>query len=115
MAEIVQNAQANNVPPQLIINWDQTGLNVVPTCSWTMEEQGSQRVETAGLGDKRKITATFAVAMSGAVLAIQMLYAGKTPRCHPSYAFPESFDIWHTPNHSCAICSWSKSTDGAAS
>ena len=78
LVEIVQKAQANN-PPQLIINWYQTGLNVVPKSYWTMEEQGSQRVEIAGLGDKRQITATFAVAMSGAVLAVQMLYAGKTP------------------------------------
>ena len=99
LAEIVHIAQANYIPPQLIINWDQTGLNIVPTYSWTMEEQGSKRVEIVGLGNKRQITATFAVAMSGAVLPVQILYAGKTSRCHPSYAFPESFDIWHTPNH----------------
>ena len=49
LAEIVQKAQFNNVAPQLIINWDQTGFNVVPTSSWTMEEQGSQRVEIAEL------------------------------------------------------------------
>ena len=28
LTEIVQKAQDNKVPPQLIINWDQTGLNV---------------------------------------------------------------------------------------
>ena len=77
----------------------QTGLNVVPASSWTMEEEGSRRVEIAGLGDKRQITATFAIAMCGAVLPVQILYTGKTPRCHASYAFPEGFDIWHTPNH----------------
>ena len=38
-----------------------------------MEKQGSQRVEIAGLGDKRQITATFAVAMTGAVLPVQIL------------------------------------------
>ena len=26
-----------------------------------------------------------------------MLYGGKTERCHPSTAFLEGFDIWHTP------------------
>ena len=41
LAEVVHVAKANNIPPQLIIYWDQTGLNVVPTSSWTMEEQGS--------------------------------------------------------------------------
>jgi hypothetical protein len=27
------------------------------------------------------------------------MYEGKTNRCHPPTAFPEEFDIWHTPNH----------------
>ena len=36
------------IPPQLIINWDQTGVNVVPASQWTQEEQGSSRVEVAG-------------------------------------------------------------------
>ena len=99
LAEMVHIAQANNVPPQLIINWDQTGLNTVPTSSWAMEEQGSKRVEIVGLGNKRLITTTFAVAMSGVVLPVQILHARKTSRCHPSNALPESFDIWHTPNH----------------
>ena len=99
LTEIVQNAHANKVPPQLIISWDQTGLNVVPASSWTMEEEGSRKVEIAGLGEKRQITATFAIAMSSTVLPVQILYTGETPICHPSYAFPEGFDIWHTPNH----------------
>ena len=37
--------------------------------------------------------------MNGAILPFQLLYAGKTTRCHPKYAFPSEFDIWHTPNH----------------
>ena len=41
LTEIVQKAQANKAPPQLIINWDQTGLNVFTASSWTMEEEGS--------------------------------------------------------------------------
>ena len=31
--EIVHKARANKVPPQLVINWDQTGLNIGPTSS----------------------------------------------------------------------------------
>ena len=64
-----------------------------------MEEEGSTRVPIAGLGDKRQITATVAVSMSEEMLPMQILYAGKTERCHPSYSFPSGFDIWHTPNH----------------
>ena len=83
LTEIVQKAQADKVPPQLIINCHQTGLNVIPASSWTMEEERRQRVEIAGLGDKRQITTTSAVAISGAVIPVQILYTGKTPNSHP--------------------------------
>ena len=37
-------------PPELVINWDQTGVNAVPASQWTQEEKGSSRVEVAGAG-----------------------------------------------------------------
>lgn len=42
----------NKVIPQMIVNWDQTGINIVPASTWTMAEEGSSRVPIAGLGDK---------------------------------------------------------------
>ena len=87
------------IPAELVINWDQTGVNVVPASQWTQEEKGSSRVEVAGVGDKRQIMVTVAGTLSGKLLPFQVLYEGKTERCHPSTAFPEGFDIWHTPNH----------------
>jgi hypothetical protein len=56
-------------------------------------------VEVIGLSDKRQITATFAAALDGAFLPMQILYQGKTDRSHPKYTFPDGFDIFHTPNH----------------
>ena len=44
--------------PELVINWDQAGVKLIPSQSWTMEEQGSTRVEIAGINDKRQITLT---------------------------------------------------------
>ena len=38
------------VLPQLIINWDQTGLNVVPASTWTTGKEGSTRIPIIGLG-----------------------------------------------------------------
>ena len=64
-----------------------------------MAEQGIQRVEVATLNDKRQVTSTVAVTLNGKFLPLQILYAGKTDRCHPVYAFPEDFDIFHTANH----------------
>ena len=55
-------------------------------------------MEVAGAGDKRQITVTVAGNLIGKLLPFQMLYVGRTERCHPSTAIPEGFDIWHTPN-----------------
>ena len=35
------------IPAELIFNWDQTGLNLVPASNWTMEIRGSRQVEVA--------------------------------------------------------------------
>ena len=51
----------DEVLPELIITWDQTGLNYVPVSSWTMAEEGCKRVEIDGKDDKRQITAVFVV------------------------------------------------------
>jgi len=31
----------DEIPPDLIINFDQTGINYVPISSWTMEKEGA--------------------------------------------------------------------------
>lgn len=67
--------------------------------NYTMASKGAKLVEIAGYGDKRQITATFAATMSGEFLPMQLIYGGKTDRCHPKHKFPEGFDICHTPNH----------------
>ena len=57
--------EMDEVPEQLVINWDQTGINYVPVSSWTMEQAGTKRVELLGKVDKRQLTALFACSMSG--------------------------------------------------
>ena len=52
-----------SVPADLIINWDLTGLNLVPFASWTMACKGSKRVEIKGLEDKCQITSVFCASM----------------------------------------------------
>ena len=41
------------IPPELLINFDQIGLKCVPVGDWTMAKQGSKSVPVSGLGDKR--------------------------------------------------------------
>ncbi len=91
--------ELEEIPPDLVINWDHTGIHYVPVSSWTMAKEGSKRVEIAGIEDKRQITAVFAGTMSGKFLPPQIIYAGKTARCLPSVDFPEHWDFTYTPNH----------------
>ena len=35
----------------------------------------------------------------GAFLPIQLIYKGKTDRCHPHFSFPLHWDITHSPKH----------------
>ena len=106
--EVVKKAYLNKIkaavvdgkiPPELIINFDQSGVNIVPSSQWTQAEKGSTRVEVSGYDDKRQITITVAGTLSGEFLPFQILYTGKTERCHPLSPFPNGFDVWHTPNH----------------
>ena len=99
MKQIGRMVKLREIPDSFILNLDQTGIKLVPTGDWTMAAEGSRRVEVAGLGDKRQITATFAASLDGTFLPMQLLYQGKTQRSHPKFTFPDGFDIFHTPNH----------------
>ena len=43
--------EMDKVPPELVFNWDHTGINVVPGSPWMVEEKGSKRIEVAGFND----------------------------------------------------------------
>lgn len=88
-----------SIPDQMIINWDQSGISVVPTSEWTLEEEGATQVGVVGLEDKRQITALFASTMSGDLLPPQLIYEGKTSLSHPKFNFPPEWNISHTPSH----------------
>ena len=65
-------AKCHNIPANLVINIDQTGLNIVSLGEWTMEKEGSKTVCWAGLEDKRQITATFAATLDGQFLPMHL-------------------------------------------
>ena len=87
-----------DIPPELVINWDQTGIKIVPVSSWTMEKKGAKRVEIAGVEDKHQITAVFAATAVGDFLPIQVIYQGKTAASLPTFTFPDDWSIMYTPN-----------------
>ena len=91
--------EMGNVPSDLILNWDHTGINIVPSSTWTMEAKGSKKVAAIGLNDKRQITAVFCAALSGELLPLQLIYQGKTAACLPRFSFPSEWNVTYTPNH----------------
>ena len=96
--DIMATVEMQEIPPELIINWDQTGIKIVPVSSWMMEKRGAKRVEIAGVDDKRQITAVFAATPIGEFLPFQVIYQGKTPACLPKVAFLCDWDMTYTPN-----------------
>ena len=86
------------VYPELILNWDQTGIWIVPSFTWTMDREGVSRIEMVGAKDKRQITAVFCT-LQGDFLPVQLIYQGKTNRCHPKFRFPPGWHITHAPKH----------------
>ena len=99
LADIQAEVVMNEIPIDLIFNWDQTGLQLVPTGQWTMNEAKAKRVVIANSDDKRQITAVFAATMTGEYLPVQLIYKGTTSRCHPKVLFPKDWDIFYSKNH----------------
>ena len=87
------------IPASLVLNWDQTAVRHVLSSNWTMEKEGSKRVEVIGSDDKRQITALFTVIMAGDFLAPQLIYQGRTKKCHPNVVFPSDWNVTHTDTH----------------
>ena len=54
LASVVETVSMEEIPPELILNWDQTGIMIVPSTSRTMDERGTRRVEIGGLRIKGK-------------------------------------------------------------
>ena len=87
------------IPHELIINWDQTPLKIAPSSNWTMEKRGTKRVEISAVDDKRQITAVFGCTLAGDFLPMQLIFTGTTQKCLPKVDFPPDLDVSCTANH----------------
>jgi len=86
----------NDIPGELIFNWDQTGVNLA---LWTMNKRGKKCIDIAGFKDKRQITAVMYGSFMGEMLSPQLIYGGTLKRCHPPFEFPAHWLIAYSPNH----------------
>uniref|UniRef100_A0A1X7UBP5 DDE-1 domain-containing protein n=1 Tax=Amphimedon queenslandica TaxID=400682 RepID=A0A1X7UBP5_AMPQE len=99
LADIIAEVLMNDIPKHMVLNWDQTALQYIPTGNWTMHEKGAKTTPIVHSDDKRQITGVFAVTLTGEYLCPQLIFKGTTPRCHPKVESPEGWDIWHSQNH----------------
>ena len=87
-------------PPELIVNFDEMGVRMVPVGNWTFERRGAKQVKVDGCDDKREITVTVSSSMSGELLPLQIIYAGTTERCHRNIKYPASFSVTQSQHSS---------------
>ena len=89
LQEVISTVEMEDTPPELIMSWDhQSG-------SYYNLDYGKKRVkrvEVVGSNDNCQITAVFCGTIQGNFLPVQLIYAGKTARCHPKYRFKTG---WH--------------------
>ena len=91
LADIKAQVLMNDIPDELIINWDQTGVPLVHTGEWTVHNASEKIISIANSDDKHQITAILAASMAGEYLAPQLIFKGKTQRCHPPVTFPKEW------------------------
>ena len=96
LLDIKATVTLEDIPLDLIINWDQTGMHYVPVSSWTMAKERSKRVGICAIDNKRQLTGC---SMTGDFLILQLAYQGRTDKCHPFFQFPSHWDITHYPHH----------------
>ena len=89
----------HDIPTSLVINLDQTPLSYVSLGKYTFSFKGAKNVPIRGVDDKKQITGTFAVTLTGNFLPMQLIYEGKTKRSLPKFNFPNSFSVTFTENH----------------
>jgi hypothetical protein len=86
----------HNVPEALVLNTDQTGVQLVPNATYQRAPCGAKSVSCNGSGEKRQITANPTTAADGTSLPLQLIYQGKTQRCLPAgnYQHDPRFKGW---------------------
>ena len=97
--QIVNAIEKWDIHPDLVVNFDQTPSKLVPVGRSTLAKRNSTNVTIAGSSEKKRITATFAVSLSGNFLPPQFIYGGKTTQSLPKYEFPKSFSLSVNPTH----------------
>jgi hypothetical protein len=97
LAKMTISIVDNDIPRELVANFDETGLHLTPAGSASYVKIGDIQVKKIGMthfdfvcivhmlgfGDKRQITGGLGASWNGDKMGIQLIFAGKTQRCLP--------------------------------
>ena len=84
----------------MVINLDKTPSKFVAGCNKTLAKKGCKSVRIAGSTEKRIMTATFSITLTGEFPPIQLIYGGKITKSIPAVSFPSYFVISVNKKHS---------------
>ena len=89
----------DEIPTDLVINWDQTGIHYIPCRLMDNGEERLKKVAIIAVDEKRQVTVVFAGSLIGDFLPPQLIYEGTTKQCLPGVKFPSDQNITHSHNH----------------
>ncbi len=94
----------HNIPPELVVNSDQTAIYVRPASKQTYETKGVKVVRSLGKDEKRQITGMVSSTSSGSMLPLQLIFQGKTTAVVPNHVearevLRKGWDLTSTENH----------------
>ncbi len=96
---VCAKVRQHSIPSSLVVNWDQTGISMVPASNYSLAPKGARDIAVFGQDDKRQITVGVTCCVTGELLPFQVIYEGITDRCLPQVKFPGSWNVTQTASH----------------
>lgn len=97
--KIVQIILEQNIYEKIISNFDRTPVGFTFPNKNIFTDKINESLPVTNVDDKRQVSATFPVSLSGEFLAIELICGGTTDICHPRVSFSNSFHITHSNSY----------------
>ena len=100
LTDISRAITQHKIPPELVLNANQTPSSYVSVGRMTMASKNSPSVPIKGLPDKMNVMLTFFISLWGEFSPMQIIYQGKTSRSQPvGFKFPNGFAVSQNEKH----------------
>ena len=100
LQDIDSKIKKYGIPPELVLNSDQTPSSYVSVGKSTMAQKGSTAILIKSVTDKHAITLNFGVTLANDYLPMQVIYSGKTKASQSrDFKFLSGFCVAQNPKH----------------